>query len=108
MEESFGHYPELETDEFEKNENDMNKMDKFGWFYKRNGTSWADGTLTMLTGEDDIANLGKIHLWDGEKETPAFQGECSKIKGSADGLFPPGLNEEILLFSTDLCRPLNF
>ena len=35
-------------------------MDKFGWFYERNGTTWSDGVLTMDTGTDDIAKLGKI------------------------------------------------
>ena len=35
-------------------------MDKFGWFYARNGTTWSDGVLTMDTGADDIAKLGNI------------------------------------------------
>ena len=35
-------------------------MDKFGWFYKRNGTTWSDGVLTMDTGTDHIAKLGDI------------------------------------------------
>ena len=35
-------------------------MDKFGWFYERNGTTWSDGVLTMDTGTDDIAKLGDI------------------------------------------------
>ena len=35
-------------------------LDKFGWFYARNGTTWSDGVLTMDTGADDIAKLGNI------------------------------------------------
>lgn len=35
-------------------------MDKFGWFYERNGTTWSDGVLTMDTGTDHIAKLGNI------------------------------------------------
>ena len=35
-------------------------MDKFGWFYGRNGTTWSDGHLTMDTGTDDITKLGDI------------------------------------------------
>ena len=34
-----------------------------------------------------------------------------KVRGSADGLFPPGLahiSDSISMFSTDLCRPLTF
>ena len=35
-------------------------MDKFGWFYGRNGTTWSDGEVTMDTGTDDITKLGDI------------------------------------------------
>ena len=35
-------------------------MDKFGWFYGRNGTTWSDGQVTMDTGTDDITKLGDI------------------------------------------------
>ena len=35
-------------------------MDKFGWFYERNGSTWSDGVLTMDTGTNDIAKLGDI------------------------------------------------
>ena len=35
-------------------------MDKFGWFYARNGTTWSDGVVTMSPRTDDIAKLGDI------------------------------------------------
>ena len=35
-------------------------MDKFGWFYGRNGSTWSDGVLTMDTGTDNIEKLGDI------------------------------------------------
>merc|ERR1719153_1305874 len=39
-------------------------MDKFGYFYKRNGTTWADGELRMHTGQGSIQRLGQIVSWN--------------------------------------------
>jgi len=87
------------------------KLDKFGWFYKRNGTSWSDGDLSMHTGSEDISLLGNIVSWNRRNRTDAFSGDCGIVRGSSDGLFPPGLTSSkntISIFSTDLCRPLHF
>jgi len=49
--------------------------------------------------------------WNGEERVDAFPGECGKIKGSSDGLFPPGSTAQrdtVSLYSTDLCRELFF
>ena len=65
----------------------------------------------MRTGQDDIASLGKIVSWNQANTTQAFQGDCSKLRGSAEGLFPPGLaqtSNSISIYSADLCRPLHF
>ena len=65
----------------------------------------------MRTGQDDIASLGEIVSWNQANTTQAFQGDCSKLRGSAEGLFPPWLTEasySISIYSTDLCRPLHF
>ena len=65
----------------------------------------------MLTGEDDIEKLGEIVSWNHENKTDAFTGECGKVRGSADGLFPPGITfitNTLSIFSTDLCRQLQF
>jgi len=102
----------FEDEEYETDE-DPNKvpMDKFGWFYKRNGTSWSDGSLSMMTGGDDLSHLGKIVSWNKKTRSEAYEGECGIVRGSADGLFPPGLTattDKISIFSTDLCRPLHF
>jgi len=86
-------------------------LDKFGWFYKRNGTTWSDGDIEMRTGEESIERLGEIVSWNGENRTEAYEGECGRVRGSAEGFFPPGLAEitdSISYFSTDLCRPLLF
>merc|ERR1719348_821902 len=93
-------------------EDDLTKIpDRFGWFYERNGTSWSDGVIRMHTGKGDIERLGEIISWNGEKTTDAYTGECGKVRGSADGLFPPGYaerNSKLTLYSTDLCRTLDF
>jgi len=94
-------------------EEDTNKipMDKFGWFYKRNGTSWSDGDLAMHTGAQEMSLLGRIASWNRQSRTDAYPGECGQVRGSSDGLFPPGLAgsaDQISIFSTDLCRPLHF
>lgn len=57
---------------------------------QRNGTSWADGSLEMFTGEGDISRLGEVASWQGSDTTAAYEGECGRVRGSADGLFPPG------------------
>ena len=65
----------------------------------------------MRTGQEDITSLGEIVSWNQANTTQAFQGDCSKLRGSAEGLFPPGLTEasdSISIYSTDLCRPLHF
>jgi len=83
-------------------------LDKFGWFYKRNGTDWADGELAMMTGEGDISRLGEIVSWNRQTQHNNYPGRCGQVRGSADGLFPPGAAaaQTLELFSTDLCRPL--
>jgi len=102
---------DYEFEEVEEKNDDKQRTDKFGWFYNRNGTSWSDGTLEMFTGENDINKLGKIASWQGSNRTEAYEGQCGKVYGSADGLFPPGLaaiSDSLSLFSTDLCRPIQF
>ena len=65
----------------------------------------------MFTGETDISRLGDIHSWNGNNRTEAFQGECGKIKGSADGLLAPGklkMLDKFDIWSTDTCRTFTF
>ena len=79
--------------------------------YQRNGTSWADGVLSMHTGKADMALLGEISAWNNSSRTEAYPGECGVVRGSSDGLFSPGIttaSDSISIFSTDLCRPLHF
>jgi len=102
---------EYESDEENVDPVEDSLQDKFGWFYKRNGTSWSDGFVKMHTGSGDISKLGEILEWNNANRVDAFPGECGKIKGSSDGLFPPGSTahrDTISLYSTDLCRQLFF
>jgi len=104
---------ESKEEEKEQNGKESEKvpMDKFGWFYKRNGTSWSDGDLLMETGTTDVNRLGRIVSWNGQRKTDAYEGICGEVRGSADGLFPPGMSKTsdiIAIFSTDLCRSLRF
>ena len=65
----------------------------------------------MRTGQDDIDALGEIVSWNHANTTQAYDGDCSKVQGSAEGLLPPGMTDtshSISIYSTDLCRPLHF
>ncbi|GFQ69286.1 protein croquemort [Trichonephila clavata] len=82
--------------------------DKFGWFYKRNGTD--DGLITMFTGENDIETVDEIDSWNGENTVPAYDPPCNMINGSAGDMWPPKRTrqDKITLFVTDICRSLSF
>ena len=65
----------------------------------------------MYTGKNNITNLGTIFSWNNSTSTEAYPGSCGQVRGSSDGLFPPGKTSQsniISLFSTDLCRALHF
>ena len=83
-------------------------MDKFGWFYKRNGTTWSDGRVSMSTGETNFSELGDIVDWNGSDRT-MYPGECGQLKGSAAGFLSPDPDRQFIdYYSTDICRPLRF
>ena len=83
-------------------------MDKFGWFYQRNGTTWGDGVFNTFTGESDPLLLGRIHAHDHRQRTH-YRGECGKIQGSAEGFYPlfedlGGVPDTLDLFTHETCR----
>eukprot|EP00088_Acartia_fossae_P054752 TRINITY_DN6317_c0_g1_i2.p1 TRINITY_DN6317_c0_g1~~TRINITY_DN6317_c0_g1_i2.p1 ORF type:complete len:491 (+),score=72.64 TRINITY_DN6317_c0_g1_i2:88-1560(+) len=83
-------------------------MDKFGWFYGRNGTTWSDDVINMATGIKDYQELGEIRKWKGTNRTN-YPGQCGDLKGSACGFVPVDeTREEIDYFSPDICRPIQF
>jgi len=92
--------------------------DKFGWFYKRNGTSWGDGVFNTFTGASAHELLDRIHTHNHQTRTH-FQGECGKIKGSADGMYPSftvGQNDKSVnsmpdtldMYSHQSCRSMQY
>jgi hypothetical protein len=38
-------------------------MDKFGFYYGRNGSDWWDGVFNMFTGSNNLHRLGEIATW---------------------------------------------
>jgi len=83
-------------------------MDKFGFFYNRNGSDWVDGVFNMFTGHEDNSLVGKVHAWNYSTHG-LFPGECGVVKGGAGEFYPPRLNKTYIdLFSNDLCRSIRF
>jgi len=83
-------------------------MDKFGWFYKRNGTTWSDGQVTMATGSKNYSEVGDIKRWKGSNRT-IYPSTCGDLRGTSAGFTPvdPG-RQFVDYFSTDICRPIRF
>jgi len=83
-------------------------MDKFGWFYKRNGTTWSDGRVTMATGSRSYSEVGDIKRWKGSNRT-IYPSTCGDLRGTSAGFTPVDLDREFVdYFSTDICRPIRF
>lgn len=84
--------------------------DKFGWFYKRNGSADFEGVFNMETGAHDISKVGKLSNWNYNNRTKFYEAQCGIVKGSAGELFPPDRNRDtpLELFSSDLCRSITF
>jgi len=83
-------------------------MDRFGWFYGRNGSTWSDGVVSMATGTTDYKELGDIKLWKNKNRTH-YPGQCGELTGSACGFLPVDPEREFVdYFSTDICRAIRF
>lgn len=81
-------------------------FDKFGWFYKRNGSIEFDGSFNMNTGASEFSRLGNVEQWRYSNRTH-FRGECGEVKGSTGELWAPEYGqEEVFIFSSDLCTYL--
>merc|ERR1719209_164268 len=83
-------------------------MDKFGWFYKRNGTTWSDGQVTMATGSKSYSEVGDIKKWKGRNRT-IYPSTCGELRGTSAGFTPVDPDRQFVdYFSTDICRPIRF
>jgi len=80
---------------------------KFGLFFGRNGTWYADGINTIHTGASSLHNLGQIVTFNNSKTNPFYHGKCGKYEGSPE-LFPPYMDgkSKQLVFNNDVCRTL--
>ncbi|XP_049696685.2 protein peste isoform X1 [Helicoverpa armigera] len=84
-------------------------VDKFGWFYERNNSLDTDGYMEVSTGQLSGTIPGQILRWNYEDHLPFYEGECSKLSGSAGEFMARNLTEESILpmFVPDLCRTVN-
>jgi len=83
-------------------------MDKFAFFYGRNGTDYTDGVFNMFTGVGDPAKMGQVHSWN-YSTTGLFPGQCGQVRGGAGEFYPPFMEKTFIeMYSNDLCRSLKF
>ncbi|KAK6640143.1 hypothetical protein RUM44_011829 [Polyplax serrata] len=84
--------------------------DKFGWFYKRNGSTTFDGIYNVQTGENGMEHFGAVALWNFKNQTSFYEGNCGQVKGSGGEYWPWKRRREtdIYLFSSDLCRYIQY
>ncbi len=81
-------------------------MDKFGFYYGRNGSDWWDGIFNMYTGASDIEKLGQVATWNYSSHPEYFKAPCGNVEGAGD-FFSPNLGQGFAeLYSNDLCRPI--
>ncbi|KAJ8969586.1 hypothetical protein NQ317_011310 [Molorchus minor] len=80
---------------------------KFGWFAERNGSVTYDGIFNIFTGADDIQKLGVLNTWNYQNNISYLRDSCAKINGTTGEIwYPPGNNETVVLFTSDLCSSL--
>ncbi|KAK4016392.1 protein croquemort [Daphnia magna] len=81
--------------------------DKFGWFYKRNGSETYDGVFNIFTGVDDISKLDVMDMWNYTRKTEYYESYCGMVNGSFGEGWPPRRERtSIEMYSTDLCRSI--
>lgn len=79
----------------------------FSWLYAKNGTD--DGTYTVFTGQDDLANLNVIDNWNGEKTLDFWSAKsCNMINGSNAEISPPITPDQktFTFFQSIFCRSM--
>lgn len=83
-------------------------LTEFAWFLNRNGSSSADGRISMYTGQDDISKLGLVSLWNGQDRTNVYPRECGRVEGTTGDVWPPEANhtKPLVVFVPDFCRSI--
>ncbi|KAL3269242.1 hypothetical protein HHI36_008323 [Cryptolaemus montrouzieri] len=83
--------------------NDVPDMEKFAWFYMRNGSADFEGLFTIGTGLGNTT-LGTIYRWNRRNKGP-YPGKCGNIQISAGELYPQNIKKDKLeFFFSDFCR----
>ncbi|CAG9579049.1 unnamed protein product [Danaus chrysippus] len=78
-------------------------FDRFGWFYKRNGSVDATGLFLAHTGASDFTKLGHTLKWNNSNKT-VFRGQCGEVQGTTGELWNLENNApEIKIYAADLC-----
>ncbi|XP_011162113.1 protein croquemort isoform X1 [Solenopsis invicta] len=81
---------------------------KFAWFYGRNGSDTYDGTFNMLTGVNNLYEMGLLKEWNFSNRTDKYEGSCGSVGGSLGDFWPPLLdNQTLSIFIPDICTTLN-
>ncbi len=57
--------------------------DKFGFYYGRNNTWYADGVFNINTGANGLGELGTVNTWNFSKQSPFY-----KVKENNSRIFP--------------------
>jgi scavenger receptor class B protein 1 len=81
-------------------------IDRFGYFYPRNGSDWYDGVFNMFTGKGNISQLGQVHSWNYSTNPGYYPSPCGDVHGAGDFFSPDQKKTYVELYSNDLCRPL--
>ncbi|XP_043671985.1 protein croquemort isoform X2 [Vespula pensylvanica] len=77
---------------------------KFGWFYERNNSDTFDGTFNMLTGANNIFEMGIVKEWNFKNKTNYYKNSCAIIGGTNGDLWPPLKNNKTAdIFIPDIC-----
>jgi len=71
---------------------------------QRNGSDSYDGTFNMLTGINNLYEMGEIKEWNYSNRTDYYKDSCGMISGTGGDLWPPLLsNNTVSLFVPDIC-----
>ncbi|XP_018568082.1 protein peste-like isoform X2 [Anoplophora glabripennis] len=81
------------------------KMEKFGWFYGRNGSEDSEGSFNIDTGVS--GRTGQLYNWRYSNHTTYNPGSCGALENTSGGdFFPTDLKKDSIIkfFSPDMCR----
>ncbi|XP_071581059.1 protein croquemort-like [Temnothorax nylanderi] len=79
---------------------------QFAWVYGRNNSDSYDGTFNMLTGVDNLYDMGMLKELNYSNQTNNYQGLCGSIHGSLGDFWPPlvdNTTHTVSLFIPDIC-----